>query len=463
MLFDRQGRVLFRDARPVEFRFSPPAIDFDPGAVWGQVCVQVRSATEASEKLGLTVAAVTSTSMREGNVFYGGDGGELLAVPNIDGRAGKEAEEIASKAGEMVYEKSGHWPMASFLVCRLKWMEANQPGLLKKTKKVSMVNDWLLYRLSGVIASEPTNGCETALFDIGSRDWSAELVSELGVDETLLPEIVECGTDLGEVTETACGETGLPRRARVVVGAADTEAALLGCGALNQGKVVAVAGTTTPIQAVTETIRSDPEARTWSCCHVVPGRWTLESNAGATGMIFDWWSRLTKEEYDSLTKEASLVPPGSMGVSSLIGAMVFNARKFPTIHGEVRGVMPWTARGAISRAIIEGTCFAVRANFEQVEEVLGANFEEMVFCGGAAESDLWCKIQAEVLKAQLRRSEGRHVTARGALALCRVAVGDAKSIAEAAPEVGSVVTPDPEASRSYQVLYGNWKKEVDVA
>jgi autoinducer-2 kinase len=460
ILFGHDGNVLFNETQPVEFRFAPPAIDFDPKLVWEQVCGQVRRAVEVSEKNGATVVAVSSTSMREGNVFYDAEGHELLAVPNIDGRAGKEAEEIANRWGGLVYEKSGHWPMASFLVCRLRWLEANRPELHRKLEKVTMVNDWLLYRLSGVLASEPTNGCETAVFDLRSRDWSPEIIKELGVDRDVLPEVVECGTDLGQVTDRASRETGLPRSARVVVGAADTEAALLGCGALEEGRVVAVAGTTTPVQAVTASIRSDPEARTWSCCHVIPGRWTLESNAGATGMIFDWWARLTKEEYDTLTAEAASVPPGSMGVSSLVGAMVFNARKFPTIHGEMRGVMPWTGRGAISRAIIEGTCFAVRANYEQVEEVLGRKFGEMGFCGGAAESELWLRIQTDVLNARVRRGVGRHATAKGALALCRVAVGDVKSVGEAAPESGSVLSPESEAAAKYEEHYAAWRKAV---
>jgi autoinducer-2 kinase len=460
VLFDGNGKALSVESRPVGFRFSDGGADFDPQEAWVQICGQVKRAVRTAEKLGVRVVAVSSTSMREGNVFYDAGGRELLAVPNIDGRAGREAEAIARRWGGMIYEKSGHWPMASFLVCRLKWMEKRMPEASRKVRKVSMINDWLVYRFSGELACEPTNGCETAAFDLSERDWSQEIVRELKIDEGILPAVKEGGTVVGRVSERAAKGTGLSRSAEVVIGAADTEAALVGCRAMEEGQVVAVAGTTTPVQAVADRVSTDSKRRTWTCCHVVPGRWAVESNAGATGMIFDWWSKITKEDYEKLTAEAAGVPPGAGGVRSLIGAMVFNARKFPKIGGELKGVMAWTPRSAISRAVIEGTCFAVRANLEQLEEVLGRRFGTMTFCGGGALSGLWSQIQADVINRRLARHRGRQATAAGAMALCRVAMGDAKNLTEGVGDRMDVVEPRMSEAKTYAKLYGAWRREA---
>lgn len=460
ILFGPRGDLIHKSALPVAFRFSQGAADFDPQGVWLQVCGQVRRAVRAAARARVRVSAVSSTSMREGNVFYDGDGRELLAVPNIDGRAAKEAEEIARTHGDMIYESSGHWPMASFLVCRLRWLRHNLPGTHRRTKRVSMINDWLLYRLSGVLASEPTNGCETAAFDLAKRDWSPEIAREMKIDEGLLPPVKEGGSVLGTVAPRAARATGLPRSTLVVVGGADTESALAGCGVWTSGRVAAVAGTTTPVQAVVGEPKVDPERRTWTSCHVAPGRWVVESNAGATGLVFDWWARLTKEGYDALTREAEGVPPGSGGVESMVGAMVFNARQFPKIHGELRGIMPWTQRGAISRAIIEGTCLAVRANLEQVELVLGEKFGELVFCGGAAESTLWSQIQADVVNRRVARHQGTDATARGALALCRLATGESASLEDSPAGTSRVLRPRKSEAEAYEAQYRRWAQET---
>ena len=147
--FDSYGHLLFKALSPIDFRFSGQSIEFDPRASWTQVCRMIREAVRFSAKRGKRILAVSSTSMREGNVFYDSSGIELLAVPNIDGRARVEAREIAGKFGDLIYEKSGHWPMPMFLVCRLKWLKRHEPELFRKTAHVSMINDWVLYRLSG--------------------------------------------------------------------------------------------------------------------------------------------------------------------------------------------------------------------------------------------------------------------------------------------------------------------------
>ena len=461
VLFDLAGDTLFRDVLPVDLRYSMGAADFDPSTAWAQICGQVRSAVKEAEKRRLKVVAVSSTSMREGNVFYDKEGKELLAVPNIDGRAMSEGGAISDGQGELIYEKSGHWPNAAFLVARLKWMEAKEPEMHSKLGKVSMINDWVLYRLSGVLACEPTNGCETAAFDLGKRTWSGEIAKELKLDESILPPVVECGTVLGEVTETAARATGLPQSASVVTGAADTESALAGCGALKPGKVVAVAGTTTPVQGVSDSLVLDSKQRTWTCCHVVPSTWNVESNAGATGMVFDWWSKVTGTPYDSLTAEARTVPAGAPEVTSLVGAMIFNARKFSMVHGELKGVFPWTGRGSVSKAIIEGTCLAVRANLLQVEEVLGRKFEELVFCGGAAESDYWAQTQADVLGRRVSRIRARSASAWGAAALCKVALGLSKDLESATESRESSMTePRVKEAEAYDKKFSSWLAEV---
>ena len=121
LLLGLRGNVLFKRTTSLPFRFDGGAAEFDANKAWRDICVMAREASHRSAKARSRIVAVTSTSMREGNVFYDGDGKELLAVPNIDSRATSEANEISARMGELVYEKSGHWPNALFLASRLKW------------------------------------------------------------------------------------------------------------------------------------------------------------------------------------------------------------------------------------------------------------------------------------------------------------------------------------------------------
>ena len=165
------------------------------------------------------------------------------------------------------------------------------------------------------------------------------------MDPSILPPVEECGAVLGRVDGKVCKSTGLDTSTEVVLGVADTEAALVGCGAFDPGNVAAVAGTTTPVQAVTATVKHDPGRRTWTCCHAVPGRWIVESNAGATGLVFDWWSKIVQADYSTLDDEAAKSPPGSNGVLAMVGSSVFDAKSMRAFSGVLSGDIPVDEQG----------------------------------------------------------------------------------------------------------------------
>ena len=461
ILFDLRGRVLLKAVSPLEFRFEGSGVDFDPQEAWRRICALVREMTRRSEKSGWSIATATSTSMREGNVFYDSGGNEVLAVPNIDSRARGEGERIAARFGDLIYETSGHWPNGAFLASRLKLFKGKFSST--RIRKASMINDWVAYRLSGVMRTEPTNGCETALFDVRKRRWSDEIAEELKIGIGLLPDVVECGTTLGNVTSKASRETSLPESVEVIAGAADTEAALLGANVVHDGEAGIVAGTTTPVQAVVDAPVMDRKRRTWTCCHAIPGKWVVESNAGATGMAMDWWSRTTQMPFAELDREAARLPPGSGGVRAFLGSGIFNARIFPALQGRLVNITPWIEPQAVARAIIEGTCYAVRGNLEQLDRVLERFHRRIAFCGGAAKSDLWVQVQTNVLNRRVDRFGVGDTTARGAAILSFVASGRLTSV-EAACSVmandSDPVSPLEGESGAYETLYRAWLDEA---
>ncbi len=365
LVFDDGGSLLFKESANVNFQIEGPGRSFNPRAVWKDVCLMTSRAVRECSKRKKRIVSISSTSMREGNVFYDREGKELLAVPNLDARAFKEAEEVQESVGDMIYLASGHWPNAMFLASRLKFL-SKQPTLFEKIQKVSMVNDWILYKFSGVLATEPTNGCETALFRLKGRNWSDELIKELRFDRSLFPEVRECGTVLGQVTRTVSRKSGLKESTLVVVGAADTEAAVAGCGLFESGNVAAIAGTTTPIQAITDAPILDERRKTWTCCHALPDRWTVESNAGATGLVFKWWSQMTGMTFSKLDEEIAKEKPAPGSVKVNVGATIMNAKYPHPVSGGIQGMSSWTSRSEVTLGILEANCFSVRGNLEQL-------------------------------------------------------------------------------------------------
>jgi autoinducer-2 kinase len=458
LVFDEGGLLLFKENGNIDLQIEGPGKSFNPRAVWEDVCLMTSRAARECSKRKKRIVSVSSTSMREGNVFYDREGKELLAVPNLDARAYKEAEEVQDTLGEAIYLASGHWPSAIFLASRLKFLR-KQPALFERIKKVSMINDWLLYKFSGVLATEPTNGCETTLFSLKERNWSDELIEEFRFDRSLFPEVRECGTPLGQVTSAASRKSGLRESTLVVVGAADTEAAVAGCGLFESGNVAAIAGTTTPIQAVTDVPILDEKRKTWTCCHVLPDRWTVESNAGATGLVFKWWSEMTGMTFPKLDEEVVKEKPVPGSVKVNIGATLMNAKHPHPVSGGIQGLSSWTPRVEVTLGILEANCFSVKANLEQLESVLGRRFAELYFCGGASNSKLWRRLQASILGRTIVSFNIGEATGRGAAMLSAVVSGEFSNLREASGyfvKRNSSTKPIGQVYETYDPLYQDW-------
>src|SRR5262249_29136864 len=152
------------------------------------------------------------------------DGAVLYAGPNLDARAaieGMEAQAVVP-VGRM-HAITGHAPPYIFPLARLLWYRKHHD--VGRVATLLMLNDWIAYRLSGVRVVEESNGCESMLYDVTARAWSAELLDALEIPAAILPPVCAAGTAIGRVTAAASAETGLPVGTTVYAGGADTESA----------------------------------------------------------------------------------------------------------------------------------------------------------------------------------------------------------------------------------------------
>jgi autoinducer 2 (AI-2) kinase len=311
---------------------------WDPKNAWDSFRVAIKDLFEVSKVAPEKIVAVTSTSMREDIVIVGKDLQEI--VFNLDQRVFKVGIPLEEQYGEKIYLRTGHWPTTGWMApSKLVFLREFEPEKLKNASKVLMVNDWILFKLTGKMASEPSNACTSCFLDIEKIDWCWDIIQDIKLPKEIFPEILKNGEVLGEVSEKASRETGLKEGTLVVLGGADAQCGALGTGAINEGDTVAVGGTTTPILMILSKPIVDREYRVWSGLHVNHGQWFLESNAGATGWLYRWFrdnfatlevaaSKVTGvNAFAMLDKEAEMAPIGSRGLIASIGAGIMDLRK----------------------------------------------------------------------------------------------------------------------------------------
>ena len=154
---------------------------------------------------------------------------------------------------------------------------------------MGMLSDWVLYRLTGRYVTDPSSGSSSNLFDLARRTWSPGSLDLVGLSPSVMPEVVEPGTVVGEVTEAAAAETGLAAGTPVVAGGADTQLGLVGIGVTEPDRVTLLGGSFWQMTVVTDRPLIDPEARLRTLCHAVPGQWMTEGIGFYSGIAMRWY------------------------------------------------------------------------------------------------------------------------------------------------------------------------------
>ena len=121
------------------------------------------------DKLDITVDALSVDTQCETLILTDEDGNPVRkAIVWLDNRATKEAEEIEAHFGrQKVYEVTGQPEItATWPACKLLWVKKNEPEVWAKTKKVFLLEDWILFKMTGRFISEKTLQSSTIYFDI---------------------------------------------------------------------------------------------------------------------------------------------------------------------------------------------------------------------------------------------------------------------------------------------------------
>jgi autoinducer 2 (AI-2) kinase len=434
-IFDAGGRRLSVVREPWTYQVVPYEHDsltrgtaFDPHAFWTALARCSRQAIEQAQIDPSGIQGVAATAQRLGTVFLDARGREIYAAPNMDGR-GLEGgfEVLGAIERDRAVRITGHWPpFVSSLARLLRFRKlADQP----KVAYVLTLNDWITYRLSGVLAAEPSNAAESMLLDVSSRLWSDELLELFAIERRLLPPVVEPGTPLGKVGEEAAQHTGFAAGTPVFAGGADTQCAMLGAGVVEPGQGAAVLGTTTPVMIVTARPEFDAAGRLWTGCHVLPDRWTLESNSGDTGIAFEWLLALLglegEDAYQTAESLIAAAAPEAEAVATFAGPQIFDLQNydpnratsffFRSTHFASR-----PTRGDLLLGFLSNVACAVRANLEQVEEVRGAPAGSVTLSGGMTRLPSLLGRFARISRRPVLISDEPHATALGAALLAGV-------------------------------------------
>ncbi len=484
VLFDLDGNQLGCVQEEWEHKEDPRfpgSMDFDWTHNWELASGCIRGVLKETGIDSKAVAAVSTTCMREGILLYDRDGNEIWACANVDARSNDEVGQLIAMDPALekeLYLQSGE-AYALGALPRLLWVKNKMPEIYEKTATLGMFNDWLIYRLTGILAVEPSNGSTTGILDLKSRRWDPTIAERCGLRSDIFPPIAESGTKIGAVSAKGAADTGLAEGTPVVVGGGDCQLGCIGVGAVEPGSAAVFGGSFWQYEFNTADGRTDPACRVRVNCHAVPGVWQFEALAFKPGLVMRWFrdgfcqaeKKLAAETgadpYDLMNREAEKIPAGSCGMlCTFSDIMNFTGWRHaaPTFTNFELDPERFN-RYTFYRAILENTAMVTRGHLELVRESTGNAPEEVIFAGGASKSPLWCQILSDVLGLPVRVPVVKEATALGAAILAGYGVGIYDSIARGAERCvrwDRVFKPNMENHKVYEELYPVWRRVYDA-
>lgn len=484
VLFDTMGNQLFctqKEWSHSEDPRFPGSMDFNWKYNWDLACNCIKNTIVESKIDPSEIAAVSTTCMREGIILYDNDGNEIWGCANIDARSTDEVTELINmdpNLEKMIYSESGQ-TFALGALPRLLWVKNKLPEIYNRIASVGMFNDWLIFKMTGILAVEPSNGSTTGIFNLQNRTWNTKIAEACGIRSDIFPPVKECGQIAGTVNENGSKDTGLAIGTPVVVGGGDAQLGCIGVGVVNPGDAAIFGGSFWQYEFNTNSVETDSKCRVRVNCHAVPGLWQYEAIAFNPGLVMRWYrdafcdaekelSKLTGEDvYSIMNKHAEKIPVGSYGMMCAFSDIMnfinwkHAAPTFTNFELDPTKFNKYT----FYRAILENTAFVTKGHLELVQETTKNLPKEVIFAGGASKGPLWCQILADVLNIPVKVPVVKEATALGAAILAGYGVGIYDDISKAAKELVKIektYIPNENNNLLYQSMYKTWREMYDA-
>jgi xylulokinase len=422
------------------------------------------------------VVAVGISGQMHSSVFLDRAGAVVRpALLWCDGRTTAECAEITRRAGgeDRLREWVCNPALEGFTLPKVLWLRNHEPGAFARVATVLLPKDFIRFRLTGALATEPSDASATLMYDPARMQWSAAILEAVEVPAALLPAVGGSSEVLGRVTADGAARTGLAEGTPVVGGGADNACGAAGVGVVTPGEAVASWGTSGTVLAPMSEPRVDPRLRAHTFCHVVPQTWYLMGVVLSAGGAFAWYRDQlarelagTEDADERLTREATGIAPGSDGVLFL---PYLQGERTPHrdagLRGTFLGLSLAHTRAHLTRAVLEGVSFALKDSVSILEE-LGLAPHQLLLTGGGARSAFIRQLQADVYGLPVTTVNREEGPAYGAALLAAVGAGafpDVASAARATLTRGTSMAPDPATRDLYHALHGRFRASAGAA
>lgn len=475
-VYDEEGNYLYRTYRDYPVSRKTGEHEVMAEDIWKGVREVLADAGSHYPDL----KALGVTSFGESCVLLDEEDRPIRAVLlYTDPRGSEECRELEEALGREKLERiTGVAPHSMYSLPKLMWIRKHRPEQFGRTKRILMMEDYILYMLTGSAVIDYSLATRSMGFDIRALDWNQEIFQAAGIDSSLFSRPVRSGTPAGTVRPEMAKALGLPEGLLLVPAGHDQAAAAVGSGVFKADRAVDMAGTVECITPVFEGIPEDRRIYDGGYAivpYVIPGNYVTYAFTFSGGALVSWFiNNFAKEEkrrakelgcsvYELLEEGMKDGPTGILVLPHFAGAGT------PYMDGGSKGaVVGLTLDHSASdlyRAMMEGVTYEMMLNMERLAEA-GIRPQKLRAAGGGAASAVWMQMKADMLNLPIVSLGNAEAGAAGCAMLAGVAAGVYKDLGEAARTMlkeKDTYLPRQEMHEAYQEYYEKYRRLYEAS
>ncbi|MEO3756396.1 xylulokinase [Streptomyces sp. B6B3] len=438
----------------------------DPDDWWAATDEAVRALTAGLPRGGREVTGIGLCGQMHGLTALDAAGNPLRrAILWNDQRSAPQCDWITERAGGLdgLLRMTQNRMLPGFTGGKIVWLRENEPEVYQRTARILNPKDYLRLLMTGEYLTDVSDASGTGLFHVAAREWSVELLALLGIDRTLLPDVVESGEPTGALRPELAERWRLPADVQVYGGGGDAVLQTTAMGLVDPGPVGFTIGTAGIVAGGTSQCPDNPDGRVQVSCGNAPGRWHIMGVSLAAGGALQWFRDALGPadpdepiRYQRLIELARDVEPGAQGLRFLPYLLGERSPHLaPDATAAWLGLTPLHHLGHLTRSVMEGVLLNLREILEVCRQA-GVPCDRVVASGGAANEPLWLQMLADVLGRETVTVTGAaEGGAYGAALVAGVGSGQWRDLEEslAAVRVEHTFTPDAGAADAYDTIF----------
>lgn len=440
IIFNEKGKVISEGRKEYSLiRPNPGWVEQKAEWWWKAFAVSCKQALEKSKINPRDIIGIGITHQRQTIVPVNSN---IKPIRNAilwnDTRCSDEAEWASKNIGdEKIYSLTG-FPPGTMSIYKVMWIKKNESEIYDKTYKFLLVQDYLIYKLTGKIAGTSSSISFAGCLDINNiTAYATSLFDALDLSIDKWPDkILKGGTIAGEVTKEASNLTGLLQGTPVVTTGGDQPCGSLGVGMIEPGILAVNGGTSCTAETLTPELVISKNRNYF--VEVAPLRGYLPESAIYSGVsaLMKWYrdnfgyleveEARTKDKniWEVIYSKANEAPVGNIG---LILIPYYNGASAPywdlRARGIIAGLLENHGRPHIVRAILEGQAYETRKMADLISSDTGIPIREIRMYGGSAVSDIWNQTFSDCLNVKVTTTDNAEATSLGAAICAAVGVG----------------------------------------